>query len=144
MSLVNPDSALMPVVYSNLQFLMRIMLPRFLQASQTTKQLPSQSTSWHPTSHCATHIIDRNLRMPEIKSHLQEITGDNLTYVLDTVDHGFHARSVYSLIDEMWESSYLVKGNIDEMVIVEKKAGYKVEMTFGSSQLHGDFTRSFW
>ena len=82
--------------------------------------------------------------MPEIKSHLQEITGDNLTYVLDTVDHGFHARSVYSLIDEMWESSYLVKGNIDEMVIVEKKAGYKVEMTFGSSQLHGDFTRSFW
>lgn len=104
----------------------------------------SASNAAELKSYGATHIIDRHASNEEIKSHIQEITGDDLLYVYDTINKD-HTLAV-SLLSSTRNGKVatLLPGEVDTAKIGEKKAGFRIAHTFGSSHLHRDLGRKFW
>jgi NADPH:quinone reductase len=95
-------------------------------------------------SYGATDIIDRHASNEEIKSRVQGITGDDLVYVLDTINTEFTL--AVSLLSSTRNGKVvtLLNGRVDTAKIGDKNAGYRINQTYGSSHSIGDFGRDFW
>jgi NADPH:quinone reductase len=104
----------------------------------------SASNAAELKSYGATHVIDRHASNEEIKSHIQSIIGDHLLYVYDAINIE-HTLAV-SLLSSARKGKVatLLPGKVDDTKIGEKKAGFGIGQTFGSSHLHRDLGRRFW
>lgn len=97
-------------------------------------------------SYGATHVIDRHASNEDIKSQIQAITGDNLVYALDAINPTDHTLAV-SLLSSTKNGKVvtLLRGTVDNAKIGEKKAGYRINQTYGNSHLHREaLGHDFW
>jgi NADPH2:quinone reductase len=91
----------------------------------------------------ATDVIDRHASNEEIKSQIQKITGDDLVYVIDTINTD-HTLAVSLLSSTKFgKAATLLRGNVDVKKIGEKKAGYRISGIFADSHSLG-FGPAFW
>ncbi len=95
----------------------------------------------------ATHVIDRHLSESEVKKQVQDLVGDDLIYVYDTItrdDHSFGA----SLLSNSKKGilAHLLHGEkkIREEVVESKKGGFEEKQVFGAAAMHPELGTLFW
>lgn len=98
-------------------------------------------------SYGATHAVDRHASKEDIKAQIQTIIGgDDLIHVLDAINPKDHTLAV-SLLSSTKNGKVvtLLRGEVDEAKIEDKKAGYRITQTYGDSHLHREaLGHDFW
>lgn len=96
-----------------------------------------------------THVVDRHAEDGHIVQQVREIVGDNLLYVLDTINLPPHQHLGISTLSNSRKGTlarlrYHI-GQVDELKIIgEKAAGYNLHTVPGVSQFAHETTKPFW
>lgn len=93
----------------------------------------------------ATHVIDRHASESEIKKQIQDLVGDELVYVYDTMTSGDHSFAA-SLLSNTKNGilAHLLLGKVSEDVLSRKKGGFEEKQIFGSAAAHPKLGELFW
>ncbi|KAF5683786.1 zinc-type alcohol dehydrogenase [Fusarium circinatum] len=94
----------------------------------------------------ATHFIDR--RDPDVLGQVRAITGDELIYVVDTVNAGLDQELGIAALSNKKKGTLITlrrpDGDFDAVRIGPKAAGYERRLAFGVSPIHPELTTKFW
>ncbi|KAL4866263.1 hypothetical protein BDV12DRAFT_199328 [Aspergillus spectabilis] len=94
----------------------------------------------------ATHIIDRELGDAEVERQIRDIVGDELIYVLDSVNGGMEQGLGLAALSKSRKGTLitLVRGELDPVEAEKKKGGLRKAQAMGISHLYEGFSKAFW